>query len=57
MAALRWDQPQESAGTIGAVVTAEDDNAARGIVLGITLSLLGFWLPLAAALVWRSSIR
>lgn len=67
MSALRWEQfdrdlgrtegippaPSERIRRDGAAVLAEDDAAARGVVLGVLLSLLGFWLPLVATLIWR----
>jgi len=67
MSALRWEQfdhdlgrtestppaPSERIRRDGAAVLAEDDAAARGVVLGVLLCLLGFWLPLTATLIWR----
>ena len=65
MAALRWDQhrddlgpPEPTAPATGPIrgphmATAEHDDPARGIVLGVATSLLGFWLPLAGVMALR----
>jgi hypothetical protein len=66
MSALRWEQPHDELGSAESLTSssgpvqdsrlayAEDDDPARGIVLGVAASLIGFWLPLAAiaALRW-----
>jgi hypothetical protein len=71
ISALRWElsdhdlgrtegRPQAASERIrrdGAAVLAEDDAASRAVVLGVLLSLLGFWLPLAATLMWRRGSR
>jgi hypothetical protein len=65
MSALRWEQPDdelsfaESLASVPGPVRdprracAEDDDPARGIVLGVAASLIGFWLPLAAIAAFK----
>jgi len=65
MSALRWEQPHNDLGPAESLslqtgpaadprlATIEDDDPARGIVLGVAVSLIGFWLPLATVLVFR----
>ena len=70
MSALRWDTfdnrlgataippaPSERTRDDRAAVLAEDDAAARGVVLGVILSIVAFWLPLATAIAWRRGRR
>ena len=71
MSALRWEQQPDRLGATEAIPPApselsrddraaglaEDDAAARGVVLGTILSVLGCWLPLAAVIVWRRAAR
>ncbi len=71
MSALRWDSfpdhlgatepipsaPSEWTRDDRAAGIAGDDAAARGVVLGICFSLIGFWLPLVAAIVLRRRRR
>ena len=71
MSALRWESdPTELDAThtftgasserirdVGAAGFAEHDAAARGVVFGVLLSVIGFWLPLAGAIAWRLGRR
>ena len=65
MAALRWDQLTAGSTPFEAnpafrgprthhLAIAGDDDPARGIVLGVAASLIGFWLPLAVLIALRS---